>query len=440
MAQARIRSSLAAGALLAALLWPLAAQALDISGTWQGMGLSGGTTHTRRVIQIAKAPDGKLLGRYFDLGDPKHPENAEPNADIFSAVAVRGGHIRFDLDRLLGTFEGNIAPDGNSLTGTWSGFDPPQAVSFTRATAKTQWTIDASPHTSRFITVAKDVQLEVLDWGGNGPPLLFLSGWGNTAHVFDSFAPRFTGKHHVYGITRRGFGISSAPLPTLENYDADRLADDVLAVIAALKLDGPVLAGHSVAGQEMSSIGTRHPERVRGLIYLDASLSFAFYNPKGGYTIQNEVDSMRRKLEQLPRGYAETPQAIKDVLNDLPRLKESLERDLATVETFPPLPPRKRLTLQDQIGDAMARSRHNYTGIKPPFLALVAVPPTCAPDCNAPWQKAWAREVTAQANVLEADYPKARIRRLPYADHYVFQSNEAEVEHEMNVFLDGLRR
>ncbi len=37
------------------------------------------------------------------------------------------------------------------------------------------------------------------------------------------------------------------------------LGDDVLAVIKALNLHRPVLAGHSVAGEELSSIGSRHP-------------------------------------------------------------------------------------------------------------------------------------------------------------------------------------
>src|ERR1700722_3760100 len=120
---------------------------------------------------------------------------------------------------------------------------------------------DKSPHKRRFVTVDKHVRLEVLDWGGSGRALVFLAGLGDTAHVFDAFAPEFTADHHVYGITRRGFGRSSKPAPTTENYLADRLGDDVLAVIDALKMTRPVLAGHSIAGEELSSIGSRHPEK-----------------------------------------------------------------------------------------------------------------------------------------------------------------------------------
>jgi non-heme chloroperoxidase len=99
-----------------------------------------------------------------------------------------------------------------------------------------------------------------------GRPLVFLAGLGNTAHTFDKFAPKIAEKYHVYGITRRGFGTSSKPAPTMENYSADRLGDDVLAVLDALKLDRPVLVGHSLAGEELSSVASRHPEWIAGLI------------------------------------------------------------------------------------------------------------------------------------------------------------------------------
>lgn len=91
---------------------------------------------------------------------------------------------------------------------------------------------------------------------------MLLVGLNGTAHDFDSIAQKFTNKHRVIGITRRGFGLSSAPPPTEENYSPDRMADDDLAVMTALKIDRAVIAGHSIAGQELSSIATCHPERL----------------------------------------------------------------------------------------------------------------------------------------------------------------------------------
>src|SRR5206468_9429351 len=127
---------------------------------------------------------------------------------------------------------------------------------------------DKSPHTEHFVTADSNVKLEVLDWGGSGRAIVLLAGLEDTAHVYDEFATKLTVTCHVYGITRRGFGASSVPE---SGYSADRLGDDVLAVIDSLGLRRPILVGHSIAGQELSAVGSRHPEKVAGLVYLEAA-------------------------------------------------------------------------------------------------------------------------------------------------------------------------
>jgi non-heme chloroperoxidase len=135
---------------------------------------------------------------------------------------------------------------------------------------------------TQFVDVQPDVKLEVLDWGGTGRNLVLLAGGGSTAHVFDSLGPKLAAHYHVVGITRRGFGQSSAPQT---GFDARRLGDDVVAVLDALHIADPVLVGHSIAGEELSAISTYHPGRAAALIYLDAGGSFALYNRKhGDYT------------------------------------------------------------------------------------------------------------------------------------------------------------
>ncbi len=128
------------------------------------------------------------------------------------------------------------------------------------------------------VTTDEGVRLEVLDWGGSGRPLVLLAGGGNTAHVFDDFAPKLAASFHVYGITRRGFGAST--FVALEG-GANRLGQDVLAVIDALKLDRPVLAGHSFGGAELSAVANSRPNRIAGLVYFEAGYTYAFDNGKG---------------------------------------------------------------------------------------------------------------------------------------------------------------
>src|SRR5260370_24887851 len=68
---------------------------------------------------------------------------------------------------------------------------------------------DPSPHTAQFVSVDKDVRLEVLDWGRSGRPVILLAGRGNTAHVFVELAPKLAANYHAYGLTPRSFDASS---------------------------------------------------------------------------------------------------------------------------------------------------------------------------------------------------------------------------------------
>jgi len=159
----------------------------------------------------------------------------------------------------------------------------------------------------------------VLDWGGTGRVLVLLAGLGNTAHVFDGFAPKLTAAYHVYGITRRGFGASSSPS---SGYSADRLGDDILVVLDTLKIYRPVLVGHSIAGEELSSVGTRHPEKVAGLIYLEAGYAWAYYDPAVGDFDLDSLD-LKRKLELVKSSSAEVKQSVRELETRLAQLDES---------------------------------------------------------------------------------------------------------------------
>jgi non-heme chloroperoxidase len=130
----------------------------------------------------------------------------------------------------------------------------------------------AATHRIAFVTVQPDVRLEVLDWGGRGPALVFLAGFGNTGHVFDGFAPQFTNRYHVLAITRRGFGASSRPRT---GYDTRTLVQDITTVLDSLGVRRAIFVGHSFAGTELSNLGAFHADRVATLIYLDASYDFA---------------------------------------------------------------------------------------------------------------------------------------------------------------------
>jgi pimeloyl-ACP methyl ester carboxylesterase len=305
----------------------------------------------------------------------------------------------------------------------------------------------------QLVTVEPGVKLEVIDWGGQGRAVILLAGFGNDAHVFDKFAPKLTDWYHVYGVTRRGFGASSAP-PT--GYSADRLGDDVVAVMNALKIDRPVLIGHSLAGEELSYVGFRYPQKVAGLVYLDAGYVYAFYDTSGRALNDSaasalqmsaiDIDEVQRKLTELLQmtfmGNRQKAGALIDelmatelprVTTDLPTLKRVMQS--GTTARFPP------------VAQAFFSGLEEFTAVRVPILAIFADPHArgtlSTTAGRAPAQMA-AEEaldkefVEAQIAATQRAAPGAHIVRLPHANHYVFLSNEAEVLQNIHGFIQAL--
>jgi len=308
----------------------------------------------------------------------------------------------------------------------------------------TSWR-DRSPHVIHFVAVDKNVRLEVLDWGGSGKPVVLLAGGGNTAHVFDEFAPKLTANNHVYGITRRGFGASG--FSATEN-GGDRLRDDVLAVIGALKLNRPVLVGHSIAGAELSSVGTSHPDRIAGLVYLEAGYPYAFDNGKGPAMKEFQIggpqpptpgDSDLASFSALQKWDAQvygfrTPEAeFRQTWDSTSDGRPAKARDFPGSQMF-----MKIMT-----------GTKRYTDIPLPALVIFAIPQVQDNWINNSTDPAVREAGRAyfttinglkekQAKVFEGGVPAARVIRLRGA-HYIFLSNEAEVLGEMRAFLTGLK-
>ena len=257
-------------------------RAQDIVGQWQGTVPS--TPPLRAVLKVSRI-DGQLRAYIISV-------DQSPDYFPVTSVSDSDGEVKFSIAPLQVAFDGKMSNDSNQITGTWTQGEALK-LGLHRATPETSW---LTKSTIRMIAVAPEVSLEVIDWGGSGPPLVFLAGLGNTAHIFDNFAPKFVPAYHVYGITRRGFGTSSSPAPDANNYRADQLGDDVVKVIDALRLKKPVLVGHSIAGEELSSIGSRYPEKIAGLIYLDAGYPYALYSPDAGDT-QFDAEDVQKQLK-----------------------------------------------------------------------------------------------------------------------------------------------
>ena len=297
----------------------------------------------------------------------------------------------------------------------------PLALALLAAQSGSAWR-DPSPHQVRFVTVDKAVRLEVLDWGGTGRPLVFV-GCYFTAHVHDNIAPKLTDRFRVYAITRRGIGASDHP-PA--GYDPKRRAADVLEVMNALGMQKPILVGNSCGGDILHTLGADHPERLGGLVYLDAA-----EDP----TLKAE-DYERIEVDRahLP-AFAGTPR---------PPLVFP-EAEAREIQERPPDPVLRKAIVEDN------RVKPEYAHIRVPILAIyrtVTMEQALKdyPPKNDQERAALNQAYAAGAAMLHkwqrdllAGVPSARIVELPGANLYMFLSNEADIIRELRAFAATLK-
>lgn len=335
------------------------------------------------------------------------------------SVSVDGRKIKFIVPSLGSAYDGQLREDGKSIEGMWTA-GRPAPLQMVRATPATRWR--ETPHMTQFVAVEKNLKVEVLDWGGTGRPIVMLPALGFTAHVFSQFAAKLTPHYHVYGITPRGYGASSDPAippipaqsissvgpntydlrPFFGNpYDADRLGDDVIKVLDALHIARPVLVGHSIAGEELTSVASRYPNRVAGLIYLDAFAEFAFSDA-------NRYDALFT---------AQHPMRV----------------------TLPPGTDMQHFLSKNNLYLLGMREYRHFPAV--PTLAIFALPHELLPQLTGAALAAYLagqERAVKRMQRIKPLLPTVHIVNFPTADHMVWESNEGDVLREMNTFISEL--
>ena len=308
---------------------------------------------------------------------------------------------------------------------------------------------DSASHEVHSIRVDQGVQLEVLDFGGSGSPLLLLPGLGATAHSFDELAPLLARQHRVIAMTRRGTGYSSKPD---FGFETPRLAKDVLQVMDAMRLEKPILVGHSIAGDELTWLGAHHADRIAALIYLDAA-----YDRSGDRKAPAAV-RLRELNRLLPPEPPIPPQAL---LNFAAMSTMLLEREHLRL-------PEGELIAFRRVNDPVFAGVPNIdgrvmqaiaAGIEAPDYAAVKIPALAIyafenPDKPLPpWYDANDRELAAtlaersrlmdglkrrSIELFTRNVEKGQVLEMQNASHYLIQSNPQEVLEAIEKFAAEL--
>ena len=133
-------------------------------------------------------------------------------------------------------------------------------------TLQTRWAAEGS----RYVDLPGGVHVNYLDQGNpKGPTLVLLHGFAMSTDTWTPWTKRLGRDFHLVALDLPGFGLTRAPRDWPYSYQA--MAGVVDAFAKARHLDRFSIAGSSMGGGVAWRYALNHPERVRGLILVDAA-------------------------------------------------------------------------------------------------------------------------------------------------------------------------
>ena len=111
-------------------------------------------------------------------------------------------------------------------------------------------------------------RLRLIDTG-NGTPVVFIHGFGASIYGWRyQLPPAVTAGYRVVAFDNRGFGFSDKPA---HGYTNAAYAHLVVSLLDSLGIASAVLVGHSMGGAIAAEVALTYPDRVRGLVLIDAA-------------------------------------------------------------------------------------------------------------------------------------------------------------------------
>lgn len=103
--------------------------------------------------------------------------------------------------------------------------------------------------------------------GGDGPPLLLISGWPQTWYAWRLVMPSLAERYTVVAVDPRGVGRSEMPE---SGYDTGTLAGDMVALMRSLGHERFAVVGHDVGMWIGYALAADHPASVARLAVAEA--------------------------------------------------------------------------------------------------------------------------------------------------------------------------
>ena len=122
---------------------------------------------------------------------------------------------------------------------------------------------------SQFIEIGDGVTVHLRDEGPrDAPAIILLHGSAADLHTWQPWVDALKSKYRVVRFDQVGHGLTG-PDPD-NDYSLDNFVADIDEVADALELETFVLGGNSMGGGHSVAYALAHPERLDGLVLVDA--------------------------------------------------------------------------------------------------------------------------------------------------------------------------
>jgi pimeloyl-ACP methyl ester carboxylesterase len=275
------------------------------------------------------------------------------------------------------------------------------------------------------VLVEGEDRIHFLDWGGPegsdpSPGLLLVHGLAQTAWAWAPVARAVAALVPTVAMDLRGHGLSDAPT---EGFDADTLADDVVAVAEGSGLlgavgDRVVLAGHGLGAIVCAWAARALGDRCAGLVLVD-----------GGWeeleaATELDVDEFLRGLDEPPEVLASLDAYLADRIGFDPDSWDADQDRAARAAVVETHAGRVVLVARPHVIEGAARAMFAY---RPSVLAEVEAPVTAVLVVDdEEGGRAEALEDASAARVRAGRGP-IRVVRMPALGHNVMRYRPADV-------------
>jgi pimeloyl-ACP methyl ester carboxylesterase len=269
--------------------------------------------------------------------------------------------------------------------------------------------------------------LHIDKYGTGKQPLVLIPGLASGPWTWYGTIARFAPDYSVYVVSLPGFDGRAA---TDKKPLFAQFATDFWAMLAANKMERPVVVGHSLGGTLAIALAEEHPERLSGIVALDGLPVFPTLASATAKQREAAAADVAHRFASLsPDKELESEKRFMSTIGtNKPEVVEAAAKLAARSD-----PRAIAAWLQEDFANDL---RPNLAKINIPFLEII---PYNAPDAKPPM--AYTKEQTlAFYRSLVAGAPKVTVVAIEPSRHFVMLDQPEEFYKSLRQFLSSIHR